>query len=351
MTELVACPTCGGRGVVDSTSTGTPVEERTLRDRDQTLSDEDQTWSDHDQTGSDRDQRSADEDQQASDEDFAAGGDATTHERTTSARARTEQDRDSVAGAREETAHGRLRTAEDRDRLAESRDRHAERRDVTAGPDVLSDDATNEDILLRAERDRARAAADRAKAADDRSRASADRQEAAHDRAEATRANAEARQNLVLAATDEVTGAWTRKFGLAGVTREIERAHRTGGRLTLAFIDVDGLKRVNDEHGHAAGDRVLKLVVETLRSNLRPYDVIVRYGGDEFVCAMPNLSVAAARERMDRIATLLTAANEGHSITFGLAEHEPADGLAELISRADAGLLEIRRAREDESSR
>jgi PleD family two-component response regulator len=79
--------------------------------------------------------------------------------------------------------------------------------------------------------------------------------------------------------------------------------------------------------------------------------VIVRYGGDEFVCAMPNLSLAAARERMDRIATLLTAANEGHSITFGLAEHEPEDGLAELISRADAGLLEIRRAREDESSR
>jgi diguanylate cyclase (GGDEF)-like protein len=244
-----------------------------------------------------------------------------------------------------------VRTAEDRDRLAESRDRHAERRDVRAGSDVLSDDATNEDILLRAERDRARAAADRAKAADDRSRASADRHEAAQDRAEATRANAEARQNLVLAATDEVTGAWTRKFGLAGVAREIERAHRTGGRLTVAFIDVDGLKTVNDELGHAAGDRVLKLVVETLRSNLRPYDVIVRYGGDEFVCAMPNLSVAAARERMDRMATLLAAANEGHSITFGLAEHEPADGVAELISRADAGLLEIRRAREGETPR
>ncbi|MDX6370430.1 MAG: hypothetical protein QOG93_1932 [Gaiellaceae bacterium] len=349
MTKMFTCPTCGGTGVVNSAST--PNGERTLRDRDQTLSDEDQTWSDHDQTGSDRDQRSADEDQQASDEDFAAGGDATTHERTTSARARTEQDRDSVAGAREETAHGRVRTAEDRDRLAESRDRHAERRDVRAGSDVLSDDATNEDILLRAERDRARAAADRAKAADDRSRASADRHEAAQDRAEATRANAEARQNLVLAATDEVTGAWTRKFGLAGVAREIERAHRTGGRLTVAFIDVDGLKTVNDELGHAAGDRVLKLVVETLRSNLRPYDVIVRYGGDEFVCAMPNLSVAAARERMDRMATLLAAANEGHSITFGLAEHEPADGVAELISRADAGLLEIRRAREGETPR
>jgi diguanylate cyclase (GGDEF)-like protein len=348
MTEVFTCPTCGGSGVVDSTSAVAPNGERTLLDRDQTASDQDQTWSDHDQTGSDRDQRSADEDQQASDEDFAAGGDATTHERTTSARARTGVDRKDVSGLRDETARSRLQAAEDRDGLAEERDRHARMRDVDADADVRLAD---EDVLVRAERDRARAAADRAKAAEDRSRASADRKEAAHDRAEATRANEEARQNLVLAATDEVTGAWTRKFGLAGVTREIERAHRTGERLTLAFIDVDSLKKVNDERGHAAGDLVLKLVVETLRANLRPYDVIVRYGGDEFVCAMPNLSVAAARERMDRIATLLAVANEGHAITFGLAEHEPEDGLAELISRADAGLLEIRRAREDGSSR
>ena len=351
MTEVFTCPTCGGSGVVDTPSAAAPNGERTLLDRDQTASDKDQTWSDHDQTGSDRDQRSADEDQQASDDDFAAGGDATTHERTTSARARTGVDREVVSGLRDESAKARLQAAKDRDALTERHDRHAKKRDLAAESDAPSVDATEEDILLRAERDRARAAADRAKAAEDRSRASADRKEAALDRAAATRANAEARQNLVLAGTDDVTGAWTRKFGLAGVTREIERAHRTGGQLTLAFIDVDGLKRVNDERGHAAGDLVLKLVVETLRTNLRPYDVIVRYGGDEFVCAMPNLSLAAARERMDRIATLLAAANEGHSITFGLAAHEPADGLAELISRADAGLLEIRRAREDESSR
>jgi diguanylate cyclase (GGDEF)-like protein len=348
MTEVFTCPTCGGSGVVDTPSAVAPNGDRTLLDHDQTASDQDQTWSDHDQTGSDRDQRSADEDQEASDEDFAAGGDAATHKRTTSARARTGVDRGVVSGLRDETAQARQQAAENRDGLAERRDVHAKKRDVEADSDVLAADATDEDILLRAERDRTRAAADRAKAAKDRSRASVDRKEAAYDRAEATRANAEARQNLVLAATDDVTGAWTRKFGLAGVTREIERAHRTGGRLTLAFIDVDGLKQVNDERGHAAGDLVLKLVVDTLRTNLRPYDVIVRYGGDEFVCAMPNLSLAAARERMDRIATLLAAANEGHSITFGLAEHEPADGLAELISRADAGLLEIRRAREDE---
>ena len=114
----------------------------------------------------------------------------------------------------------------------------------------------------------------------------------------------------------------------------------------LAFIDVDGLKEVNDTQGHPAGDQLLHLVAETVRANVRPYDVIVRYGGDEFLCAMPNLTTAGAKQRLDKIAATLTAANERHSITFGLAEHDPAEGLDELISRADADLLSARRPRE-----
>ena len=113
----------------------------------------------------------------------------------------------------------------------------------------------------------------------------------------------------------------------------------------LAFIDVDGLKEVNDREGHPAGDRMLRLVVESLRANVRPYDVIVRYGGDEFLCAMPNLTWPAAKERMEKIAAALTAADERHSISCGLAEHEPGDGLEELISRADADLLAARGSR------
>ena len=111
----------------------------------------------------------------------------------------------------------------------------------------------------------------------------------------------------------------------------------------LAFIDVDGLKLLNDSQGHLAGDTLLHLVSETLRANVRPYDVILRYGGDEFICAMPNLSASDARERFERIAALLTAADAKHSITFGLAEAEPADTLQELIARADADLLQARR--------
>jgi diguanylate cyclase (GGDEF)-like protein len=339
----VPCPTCGGSGFVAEVA-----DEGTLRDQDQTASDQDQTWSDHDQTSSERDQRSADEDQHASDDDFAAGSDPVVHQRTTTARERSTTDRSSVAKLRDETSETRANTAADRDRSAELRDRGAEGRDRLARThDAEAEtDATDEDVLLRAERDRARAAADRAKAAEDRSRAAVDRAEATRQRAEAAKVRAEARENLELAATDGLTGARSRQFGLDEVTREIERHRRTGETLTLAFIDVDGLKEVNDTYGHPAGDRLLHLVVETVRANVRPYDVIVRYGGDEFLCAMPNLSKSGAKRRMTKIGAVLTAINDGHSVTFGLAECRPADGIQDFISRADEDLLKTRGARD-----
>src|SRR5206468_3734453 len=83
----------------------------------------------------------------------------------------------------------------------------------------------------------------------------------AGERAEALRSRTESAASLKLAKTDELTGAWTRKFGLEEVSRELERAHRTGATLVLAFVDVDGLKQVNDTRGHLAGDALLKLVV------------------------------------------------------------------------------------------
>jgi diguanylate cyclase (GGDEF)-like protein len=319
--------------------------DQTASDLDQTLSDQDQTWSDHDQTQSDSDQRSADDDQHAADDDFAAGGDAATYHRSARARERSSRDRGAVSVLRDESAARRLRTADDRDRAAALRDRGAEGRDRLARLHDLEDDtdATREDILLRAKRDRERAAADRAKAADDRARAAADREEAARERAEANRNNTESDENLKLATMDGLTGAWMRKFGLEEVSRKLERAHRTGATLVLAFIDVDDLKQVNDSHGYLAGDALLQRVGETLRANIRPYDVIVRYGGDEFVCAMPNLSAPKARERFDQIAAALRAVNAEDSVTVGIAEADPADSLQDLIARADADLLEARR--------
>ena len=315
------------------------ADEQTAADSDQTASDSDQTWSD-------RDQASADDDQRAADDDVSSGNDPVTHERTASVRARTTHDREAVSRLRDETATARSATADERDRPAELRDRAAEEDDRTALLDDRYSDGeiSTEELIERADRIRAHAAADRARAADDRARAAADREQAAHDRGAAIQARNEARRDLALAATDELTGALARKFGLARIAVEIERAHRTSGSLTLAFLDVDGLKLVNDEHGHLEGDRLLRRVGEMLRAHVRPYDVIVRYGGDEFLCAMPNLSRAAAAARMATVvAELSTASAYSTGVTVGLAELEASDDLNRLVERADADLLGARR--------
>ena len=193
-------------------------------------------------------------------------------------------------------------------------------------------------------RDRERAALDRKKAAEDRAIAAVDRREAARERAEAVRFRTESADKWALAAIDELTGARIRAIGLDELANELARTRRSKSRFVLAFVDVDGLKEVNDSRGHLAGDELLRLVGVMLRANLRPYDLIVRYGGDEFLCAMPNLEVPRARVRFEQIATALSLADPEHSISFGLADKaSPDETLAAVIGRADASMLETRR--------
>lgn len=86
------------------------------------------------------------------------------------------------------------------------------------------------------------------------------------------------------AAFDSLTGVYVRHTGLAVLDHEIARTRRSNSGLVVAFIDVDHLKQVNDADGHAAGNALLVAVATALRGELRSYDLILRYGGDEFVC-------------------------------------------------------------------
>jgi len=131
------------------------------------------------------------------------------------------------------------------------------------------------------------------------------------------------------------------------LVREMAKASRTKEPLVLAFVDVDGLKDINDSHGHAAGDRVLLEVASALKAVLRAYDVIIRWGGDEFVCVIQGMSIAETEQRLSQVNRAL-AHSPGHgSVTIGLTQVKPDDSPEDLVARADAALYQERQRRHD----
>ena len=189
------------------------------------------------------------------------------------------------------------------------------------------------------------ATADRTAAADGRTRAAADREQAARDREHATREVQQAHADrdallvqLAAAETDGLTGTRSRAMGLEDFDHEIARARRTKGPLVIAYVDVVGLKAVNDEHGHAAGDALLQSAVNAIRGHLRSYDLIVRIGGDEFLCVMSGATMEDALQRFSAIQTTLAAEPDRSEIKVGFAALASDDSAAELIGRADAEL-------------
>ncbi len=237
-------------------------------------------------------------------------------------------DRDETARGRDEMALRRDQSSTLRDQVADGRDREAARLDAR---DEAADRHAQgvEELRGRGRSTRQRGAEDRAHAHRDREWAGGDRLRAAHDRD--------------VAGTDELTGAKRRGAGLEALDNEMQRARRESDGLVAAYIDVDGLKIVNDERGHAAGDALLREVADGFRRHMRPYDLFVRLGGDEFLCALPGVSEAEARRRFEGLAGELEE-YDGSSVTVGYSELRDGDSANDLVRRADAAMLARRRA-------
>ena len=145
------------------------------------------------------------------------------------------------------------------------------------------------------------------------------------------------------AAVDDLTGALRRGAGLDAMRREIARYRRIDGKgIAVVFIDVDGLKTVNDTEGHAAGDTLLRQVVEAIRERLRAYDIVIRWGGDEFVCMLSNTTEDEARRTVADIEDQVRAHSGGRTVSTGLAMLLGEESVEALVAIADAALYEGR---------
>jgi diguanylate cyclase (GGDEF)-like protein len=244
--------------------------------------------------------------------------DATALERgfTAADRSRDTARRLATAARRDKLARVRDLAAAARDRVAEARDEaaHARDRSLEAAEEHVTSDASARHL----------AALERVAARTDREAAAADRDAAAADRRQA--------------GVDELTHVYRRGTGELALAHEIDRARRSGRSLVVAIIDVDALKAVNDSEGHPAGDALLRDVAIAITETMRSYDITVRWGGDEFVCGLSDVTAEVAAVRVIEVERALEARHPGASVTAGLAQLRDDDTLESLIARADAAL-------------
>lgn len=351
-------------GVNDLDQTFAAVEQSGA-ETEQSLSESDRSGSEHDQISSDRDQAAADMDQAASAERHPLDEDSAVYERTRRMRADSTLERHTTDETRSTVSTLRDRVAERRDGLAASRDIASAARDqlATALDDEIErlerehspqrngrssgDGAQLRVALVRrlVAQSRARAALQRKAAADDRASAARDRASAARDREQAALDRMAYAHELAAAATDEMTGALRRSVGLLALQREMSRTRRTGEQLVVAFVDVDGLKAINDRDGHSAGDALLRTVVGLVTNEFRSYDLMFRFGGDEFVCSFSGAGLEEIGRRFARVGVALEQARPGASVSVGVSQRRAEDTIEALLDRADAQMIATRRCR------
>ncbi|WP_460116933.1 sensor domain-containing diguanylate cyclase [Pseudomonas sp. S2_C03] len=154
-----------------------------------------------------------------------------------------------------------------------------------------------------------------------------------------------------LSVTDALTGIHNRRYFQERLTTEMARVERGGGELSVIMLDIDHFKRINDQHGHAVGDRVLQAVCERIGHRLRRTDVFCRLGGEEFMVLCPDID----GEKAHLLALELwqglrsTPIDEVGTVTasFGIASWRVGEGADALLLRADSGVYAAKQAGRD----
>jgi len=156
---------------------------------------------------------------------------------------------------------------------------------------------------------------------------------------------------------DPLTGLHNRRFFEEAAARDIARAIRRGEALSIAMLDLDHFKSINDTHGHAAGDRVLRQVADILRGGVRASDLLCRFGGEEFVAVLAGVSLEQAVQIAEQWRASIaaaridtgTGATIGCTISIGISQlsSDHRDMVSSVLQRADAALYEAKRQGRD----
>jgi diguanylate cyclase (GGDEF)-like protein len=156
-----------------------------------------------------------------------------------------------------------------------------------------------------------------------------------------------------LATTDALTQALNRGFGLLLFGKQLKMAKRNNTKLSICYVDVDGLKEINDTYGHQEGDEVLKIVSKISKDTIREIDIICRLGGDEFLLVFPQCQIDHAVAIWNRVTKKLTVHNQSGMkpynihLSRGFAEYNPADEktVDQLLAVADREMYKDKHAK------
>ncbi|MEJ5228760.1 MAG: sensor domain-containing diguanylate cyclase [Pseudothermotoga sp.] len=153
-----------------------------------------------------------------------------------------------------------------------------------------------------------------------------------------------------IAIRDPLTGCYTRYYFAEYFTKYRGIIERRGGQICFAMIDVNDFKHINDKYGHAVGDKVLNVIGQLLSKNTRKMDLVVRYGGDEFLLMLPDLDLKKATHVVERISKALAQLiipeiDERITLSFGIAVYDGSKPLEEVLKDADEKMYEMKRGK------
>jgi diguanylate cyclase (GGDEF)-like protein len=160
-------------------------------------------------------------------------------------------------------------------------------------------------------------------------------------------------QYRLMSVTDALTGLWNRHYIIERLSEELKRSERYGNAMSFMMIDIDDFKLYNDRNGHTAGDLVLEMTAQCLKSALRSVDIAIRYGGEEFCVLLPQTNLEGANIIAERIRQRVESTHYpegrrqplGHvTVSIGVVTHTPGLGtVEEIIAAAELALYQAKR--------